>query len=108
MDISKLTSQAKTPRKQKNNDRLAVLNSIGYSVFISRGAGLVMAFDGAVLLIPVCRNLMRLVRGSWLNRFIPFDHNIYFHKATAYAMLFFVLVHVNAHYANFFAVLSNF
>lgn len=81
-----------------------MLNTIGYSVFSSRGAGLVMAFDCAILLFPVCRNLIRIVRSSKINKYIPFDHNIYFHKVTAYAMLFWVFVHVNAHYTNFFWV----
>lgn len=92
-------------QKQKNDPELFLLNSIGVSVFISRGAGLVLAMDCALLILPVCRNLIKILRGiRWLNHVIPFDDNIYFHKCTAYAMLFFTLVHVNAHYVNFFRV----
>ncbi|KAJ1341417.1 hypothetical protein BSLG_003995 [Batrachochytrium salamandrivorans] len=90
--------------KQKNDPELAVLNSIGPSVTISRGAGLVLGVDCAALLIPVCRNIVRFFRSSFLNRYVPIDENLYFHKWLAYSMLFFTLIHANAHYTNFFFV----
>ncbi|XJO77408.1 hypothetical protein BDV3_001992 [Batrachochytrium dendrobatidis] len=68
--------------KQKNDPELQVLNSIGPSVTISRGAGLVLGVDCAALLIPVCRNIVRFFRSSFLNN----------------------LLHTNAHYTNFFFV----
>jgi NADPH oxidase len=60
----------------------------------------------SILLFPVCRNLMRILK-PLNSRFLSLEHNIYLHKATAYALLFFVIVHVNAHYANFFIVFSH-
>ncbi|KAL2914128.1 hypothetical protein HK105_206386 [Polyrhizophydium stewartii] len=90
--------------KQKNDPELVVLNSIGYSVYTSRGAGLVLAVDCAALLLPVCRNIIRFFRSSFLNRIVPFDENLYFHRWLAYAMLLFTLIHTNAHYVNFFFV----
>ncbi|KAJ8324134.1 hypothetical protein BDV3_001992 [Batrachochytrium dendrobatidis] len=90
--------------KQKNDPELQVLNSIGPSVTISRGAGLVLGVDCAALLIPVCRNIVRFFRSSFLNKYIPIDSNLYFHKWLAYSMLFFSLLHTNAHYTNFFFV----
>ncbi|KAJ3090669.1 hypothetical protein HK102_003004 [Quaeritorhiza haematococci] len=89
--------------KQKNDPDLAVLNGLTYSVWSSRGAGLVLAYDCSILLLPVCRNFIRILRATSLNRIIPFDYNIYFHKCTAYSLLFFSLVHTNAHYKNFFS-----
>eukprot|EP00842_Homolaphlyctis_polyrhiza_P000856 jgi/Hompol1/1771/HPOL_001939-RA len=90
--------------KQKNDPELFVLNSIGTSVFTSRGAGLVLGVDCAALLLPVCRNVVRVLRSSVLGRFVPFDENLYFHKWLAYSMLLFTLIHTNAHYTNFFIV----
>ncbi|KAI9089643.1 ferric reductase NAD binding domain-containing protein [Phlyctochytrium arcticum] len=90
--------------KQKNDPELALLNSVGYSVYTSRGAGLVLAMDAGLLVLPMCRNLIRIIRGTRINSIIPFDENIFFHKWTAYSLLFFTLVHVNAHYWNFFVV----
>ncbi|KAJ1535831.1 hypothetical protein HK096_001578 [Nowakowskiella sp. JEL0078] len=90
--------------KQKNDPGLTLLNSIGWSVYTSRGAGLVLAYDCTLLLLPVCRNMIRILRATPLNKIIPFDENLYLHKCSAYAMLFFTWVHVNAHYVNFFTV----
>ncbi|CAG8491507.1 17837_t:CDS:2, partial [Racocetra fulgida] len=78
------------------------LNVIGLSVWTSRGAGLCLAYDGALILLPVCRNIIRYLRAlSFLNRLIPFDENLWFHRQTAYSMLFWTLVHTFAHYVNF-------
>ena len=37
---------------QQSNERLAALNGLKFSVWTSRGAGLVLAFDGAMILVP--------------------------------------------------------
>ncbi|KAJ3178698.1 hypothetical protein HDU85_005101 [Gaertneriomyces sp. JEL0708] len=90
--------------KQKEDKELALLNLLQYSVWSSRGAGFALAVDCALLVLPMCRNLIRMIRGTFINKYIPFDQNIFFHKCAAYSMLFFTLVHVNAHYMNFFSV----
>lgn len=88
--------------KQKDDPELNNLNVLGLSVWMSRGAGLALAYDGAIILLPMCRNLIKYLRGmSFINRIIPFDENIWFHRQTAYAMLVFTLIHVFAHYVNF-------
>ncbi|KAJ8118290.1 hypothetical protein ONZ43_g4020 [Nemania bipapillata] len=88
--------------KQANEPKLAALNSLKWSVWISRGAGLVLSFDTTFILIPVCRTLVRWVRPKV--RFLPLDENIWFHRQVAYAMLLFTLLHVAAHYVNFYNV----
>ncbi|KAI8915590.1 ferric reductase NAD binding domain-containing protein [Gorgonomyces haynaldii] len=90
--------------KQKNDPELSFLNQIGTSVFSSRGAGLIIGVNCAALLLGVCRNVVRVMRQTFLNRWIPFEENLYFHRWFAYAMLFFSLIHTNAHYTNFFLV----
>lgn len=90
--------------KQRDDHELRVLNSIGNSVLASRGAGLVLSVDCAFLLFGVCRNTMTFLRQSWLNKLIPFEDSIYFHRWTAYSMILFALIHTNAHYQNFFIV----
>ena len=90
-------------RKQATNARLAGLNSLKWSVWTSRGAGLVLAFDGGLILIPMLRNIIRFVRPklSWL---FPADENIWFHRQVAYSMAFWAMVHTTAHYVNFINV----
>ncbi|CAB4421916.1 unnamed protein product [Rhizophagus irregularis] len=49
----------------------------------ARSAAVVLHFDAAVILFPVCRNLVSIVRQTPLNNVISFDENIEFHKAIA-------------------------
>src|SRR5271170_2603102 len=90
---------------QKENDRLALLNTLKYSVWSSRGAGLVLAVDGFLIMLAVCRNLIRFLRPKI--RFLPLDENLWFHRQTAYMLLLFAIIHTTAHYVNFFVVPHN-
>jgi NADPH oxidase len=88
---------------QASNIRLAGLNSLKFSVWTSRGAGLVLALDGGLILVPMLRNIIRVVRPklTWL---FPADENIWFHRQVAYSMAFWAMVHTTAHYVNFINV----
>ncbi|OTB03007.1 hypothetical protein M426DRAFT_61207 [Hypoxylon sp. CI-4A] len=88
--------------KQAADPKLAGLNSLQYSVWFSRGAGLVLAIDGTLILLPVCRTVVRWIRPKI--RWLPLDENIWFHRQVAYAMLIFTVVHVSSHYVNFYNV----
>jgi len=88
--------------KQAADERLAGLNTLQYSVWMSRGAGLVLSVDGMLILLPVCRTIMRFIRPKI--RFIPFDENIWMHRQLAYSMLFFTVIHTASHYVNFYNV----
>ena len=93
----------KFTKEQYTNARLAGLNTLRWSVWISRGAGLVLAFDGGLILIPMLRNIIRFVRPK-LNWLFPADENIWFHRQVAYSMAFWAMVHTTAHYVNFINV----
>ncbi|KAJ7760645.1 NADPH oxidase isoform 1 [Mycena maculata] len=88
---------------QETDSRLSELNTLGFSVWISRGAGLVLAFDGGLILLPMLRNVIRIIRPklAWL---FPADENIWFHRQVAYSMAFWAMVHTTAHYVNFINV----
>ncbi|GAA6060750.1 hypothetical protein JCM10212_003794 [Sporobolomyces blumeae] len=85
--------------KQATDARLAALNQLRYSVWISRGAGLCLGIDGLFIVLPLLRNLIRLVRPlvGWI---IPLDENLWFHRQFAYSILFWTIVHTTAHYVN--------
>ena len=87
---------------QQRDDRLALLNKLRYSVWSSRGAGLVLAFDGALLLLPMMRVTLTWLRPRF--RRLPLDENAWLHRQTAYMMLIFTVIHVTAHYVNFYNV----
>ncbi|EPE24558.1 Riboflavin synthase [Glarea lozoyensis ATCC 20868] len=88
--------------KQMNDPKLAGLNTLTFSVWLSRGAGLVLSIDGAIILLPMCRNLLKYIRPKI--KFIPLDESQWFHRQVAYSMAFWTSVHVLAHYVNFFNV----
>ncbi|EIT76884.1 ferric reductase [Aspergillus flavus] len=87
---------------QANNSRLDALNALKYSVWISRGAGLVLTFDGTLILLPMCRNIVKTLRPRI--RWLPLDESIWFHRQVSYALLIFTILHVAAHYVNFYNV----
>ncbi|KAF5356184.1 hypothetical protein D9756_004130 [Leucocoprinus leucothites] len=88
---------------QQTNQKLAGLNTLKWSVWSSRGAGLVLAYDGGLILLPMLRNIIRVIRPhlTWL---FPADENIWFHRQVAYSMAFWAMVHTTAHYVNFINV----
>lgn len=81
---------------QASNPRLAGLNTLKYSVWISRGSALVLTVDAALILLPMCRNLLRWIRPMF--KWLPLDESIWFHRQVAYSMLIFSIIHVAGHY----------
>ncbi|KAL9042842.1 MAG: hypothetical protein Q9180_000296 [Flavoplaca navasiana] len=88
--------------KQISDQRLAGLNTLTFSVWISRGAGLALSVDGAIILLPMCKNVLRWIRPKV--RVLPLDEAQWFHRQVAYSLLFYTILHVSAHYVNFFNV----
>ncbi|KAK7523096.1 FAD-binding domain-containing protein [Phyllosticta citriasiana] len=88
--------------KQATDERLAALNKLRWSVWISRGAGLVLSVDTLLILLPMCRTLLRVVRPKV--RWLPLDESQWFHRQVAYALLVFTVIHTAGHYVNFFNV----
>ncbi|KAE9368645.1 hypothetical protein N431DRAFT_444062 [Stipitochalara longipes BDJ] len=89
-------------KKQQEDPRLAGLNTLTFSVWLSRGAGLVLSVDGAMILLPMCRNILRYIRPKI--KFLPLDESQWFHRQVAYSMLVYTIIHASAHYVNFFNV----
>jgi NADPH oxidase len=87
---------------QISNQKLAALNTLNFSVWISRGAGLVLSVDTLLILLPMCRTLLRIIRPKM--RWLPLDESQWFHRQVAYSLLFYTICHVSAHYVNFFNV----
>jgi len=76
-------------------------STFGLTYPIARSAALVLHFDVAMILFPVCRTLISLARQTPLNGIIQFDKNITFHMTTAWSIVFFSWVHTIAHWNNF-------
>ncbi|KAG9067315.1 hypothetical protein KI688_012098 [Linnemannia hyalina] len=87
----------------KNDKNLINLNGpLNYSLWIARGGGICLIWDCSIILLPVCRNILRILRVSFLNKLIPIDENIWFHKITAYSILVCTAIHAVGHYVNIF------
>ncbi|CAG8680403.1 3591_t:CDS:2 [Cetraspora pellucida] len=76
--------------------------TFGLTFIMARSAALVLHVDAAMILFPVCRNLLSMLRSTPLNGIIPFDENIEFHKAIGWSLLFFTIVHTVSHWINFY------
>ncbi|KAI9845677.1 MAG: hypothetical protein M1838_001660 [Thelocarpon superellum] len=74
---------------------------LGVSYPLARGAAMVLNFDAAILLFPVCRTLISLARQTPLNGIIHFDKNLAFHKLVAWSIVTATVVHVISHWNNF-------
>ncbi|EIW79665.1 NADPH oxidase B [Coniophora puteana RWD-64-598 SS2] len=85
-----------------SDDLTTARATFGITYPIARGAALVLHTDVIFILLPVCRNFISLMRRTPLNHFIPFDKNITFHKATAWSMVVFTVIHIAAHMVNFY------
>jgi NADPH oxidase 2 len=68
---------------------------------IARAAALILHVNAALILIPICRNFISLLRRTPLNQIIQFDEGVAFHKATAWSIVFWTIIHIIAHMVNF-------
>ncbi|KAM9970286.1 hypothetical protein ACTFIR_002136 [Dictyostelium discoideum] len=74
---------------------------VGYGVCFARGCAQLLKLNCALILVPVLRNLLSFLRGTFLNNYVPFDKNIVFHKLIAWVICFATFGHVMAHFNNF-------
>lgn len=59
-------------------------------------------FDCGVILFSVCRNLISVLRSTFLNGVVPFDKNVLFHKTVAWSIVLFSVVRSAGHYVNYY------
>ncbi|CAG8568609.1 3572_t:CDS:2 [Dentiscutata heterogama] len=85
-----------------NDDLENARQTFGLTYVIARSSALVLHIDVAMILFPVCRNLITLLRATPLNGIIPFDNHLEFHQIIGWSILFFTIVHVVSHWINFY------
>lgn len=86
---------------QKSNLDLQLLNKIGVSVFVSRGAGLCLAFTPFFLLLSVCKKTVRLLCRKQTKVFDFFNS---LHVISGITVLVFGIIHSVSHYINFYVI----
>jgi predicted ferric reductase/Ca2+-binding EF-hand superfamily protein len=80
--------------------RNELVQTIGWSVPISRGFAHVLIIDTCLLLLMVCRNFLTALRSTWVKDIIPLDKNILFHRCIAYVIVGATVGHVYVSLAN--------
>ncbi|KAF1386846.1 hypothetical protein PFLUV_G00099100 [Perca fluviatilis] len=71
-------------------------------IIVSRGSAAAISFLFPYMLLTVCRNLITLCRETFLNRYIPFDAAIDFHRFMAMTAILLSVVHSLGHVVNIY------
>lgn len=69
-------------------------------IILSRGTAASISFMFSYILLTMCRNLITFLRETFLNRYIPFDAAVDFHRWIAMAALVLAVVHSLGHAVN--------
>ncbi|XP_038639988.1 dual oxidase 2-like [Scyliorhinus canicula] len=72
-------------------------------IIIARGSAAAVSFLYSYILLTMCRNLITILRETFLNNFIPFDSAVDFHRWIAMAAACFSALHSAAHAVNIYA-----
>ncbi|KAI3830607.1 hypothetical protein MKX03_016439 [Papaver bracteatum] len=75
----------------------AAFQVMGYCFATAKGAAETLKFNMALILLPVCRNMLTWLRSTRARLFVPFDDNINFHKVVASAIAVGIAVHTGNH-----------
>lgn len=73
----------------------------GIALPVANAAALVLYFDLAVLIFPVCQTLTSILKRTFLGASIHYDTSIFFHKMVGWYLVFFASVHTVGHFINF-------
>ncbi|WMV38516.1 hypothetical protein MTR67_031901 [Solanum verrucosum] len=87
--------------------RRAAFQVMGYCLATAKGAAETLKLNMALILLPVCRNILTWLRSTRAKLLFPFDDNINFHKIIAYAIGVGILLHAVNHLACDFPRLIN-
>ncbi|XP_040894546.1 dual oxidase 1 [Toxotes jaculatrix] len=85
---------------QAENTGIPETSMVG--VIVSRGSAAAISFLFPYMLLTVCRNLITLCRETFLNRYIPFDAAIDFHRFMAMTAVILSVVHSLGHVVNIY------
>ena len=74
---------------------------LGITLPVARASAAVLRLNISLVLFSVCRKTISFLRPTFLNKIIPFDRNIDFHKLVGWTIVLFSALHVIAHALNF-------
>jgi predicted ferric reductase len=84
-------------------ERPDVFGLLGHGVTWARSCGAALKLCGSAIMITMLRNLLSIVRETWVGTYLPiFDKHIEWHKAIAWMIALYATGHSMAHYVNFY------
>ncbi|KAI1729776.1 heme peroxidase domain-containing protein [Ditylenchus destructor] len=86
------------------NEHRDLRRVMGVGIAITRGAAAALSFDMALILLTVCRNILTVIRESFLVSYLPLDSAITFHKIVGVTIGVFAAIHTIGHCVNFYHV----
>lgn len=92
--------------KDPNTIQFQAYAVLGQGVACARGAAAALKLDATFILLPVLRNFLSYLRGTWVNNFLPIDKNIVFHRYMGWVCMFWAVVHAIAHYTNYYKIMN--
>ncbi|XP_075386869.1 dual oxidase 2 isoform X2 [Tenrec ecaudatus] len=69
-------------------------------IILSRGTAASISFMFSYILLTMCRNLITFLRQTFLNRYVPFDAAVDFHRWIAMAAVVLAILHSAGHVVN--------
>ena len=73
----------------KQNQTNGLFSVFGYALPAAKASASIIMFNMDIVVITMCKNLITLIRESFLHKFIPFDSAITMHKISAWMVLLF-------------------
>lgn len=71
-------------------------------IILSRGTAASISFMFSYILLTMCRNLITFLRETFLNRYVPFDAAVDFHRWIAMAAVILAILHSAGHAVNIY------
>uniref|UniRef100_F6YJA3 NAD(P)H oxidase (H2O2-forming) n=1 Tax=Monodelphis domestica TaxID=13616 RepID=F6YJA3_MONDO len=78
----------------------SITDTTRVGIILSRGTAASISFMFSYILLTMCRNLITFLRETFLNRFVPFDAAVDFHRIIAATAIVLTVLHSMGHVVN--------
>ncbi|XP_040824848.1 dual oxidase 1 [Ochotona curzoniae] len=79
---------------------VGITDTTRVGIILSRGTAASISFMFSYILLTMCRNLITFLRETFLNRYVPFDAAVDFHRWIASTALLLTVLHSAGHVVN--------
>nr|XP_055172747.1 dual oxidase 1 isoform X3 [Nyctereutes procyonoides] len=79
---------------------MGITDTTRVGIILSRGTAASISFMFSYILLTMCRNLITFLRETFLNRYVPFDAAVDFHRLIASTAIVLTVLHSAGHVVN--------